>query len=183
MNKIVTDLTLAELEKVFNKNSHLREVVKKEMLNSYLHLANEVVQHIKPSLKDWHIGTKELYFVPDLSLESKKQFLDGFCAILRGYRVMPEIEAVEMSFQIESYLNVFNKAGIETDEEEIANKLDEAITSAANLLAENLGRLIDECFNVDSQRIHFIHNYTEECFYVDSEYNVLVENEGVETYE
>ena len=123
MKRLLSELSLDELKKVYDSNSKLQQNVQEDIEESVMYWISEYLNCFRNSLSDWSIGFYQHNYIR-VREGSEKQFLEGLLTAQKDYGFLKDEFTPKIEKLIEDY-NKLEELYYDNEMEEEYNKLEE----------------------------------------------------------
>ena len=183
--KHISELSIEELKKVFDKNEKLRYDVKNDMVKNEMFWIEEQMDYLRDSLSSWSIG--QCNRNQHITVKNPSDFIYNLAELQKSVPVLPieyddyikeAIDLVEKYRSVDMYSNEYDE--LEERIEKIANELADAVKNQYTKILD------DYCLDDKYAKEHFIEFYVDnrmdDTFYINDDYELFESVSYVKSY-
>lgn len=173
--RYVNELNKEELVKVFNTNEKLRQEIMDDASESELFWIDEKLDYVRSSMRDWSIGAYQYSYI---KIGDTRAFLEGLQTMDNEVPAFGDdkakqiYEAVELCRQMDEVADTLNEMDYDEEREDYLNvegqlseleeQFEAEVQRLADLLAKELQRDIEACYDEENALDYFLNFFADE---------------------
>lgn len=199
VKRYVNELTIEEIKKVFNTNEKLRQEIMEDAAEGEMFWVGEKLDYVRNYMSDWSVGAYDRSYI---RVSDHRGFLEALQQMQLETPAFSDekgkeiFEAVELCRQLDETQDQLDELDWEEDEEaynEVEAKV-EALTEQfesdveglGDMLATELQRDVEACYNEDNALDYFINFFVDERMevgmWVNEKYELFKDVSYVKSY-
>lgn len=154
----IAEMNAEQLRKVFASNEGLQNDVYDDLVESEMHHVSDVIDILRPALRDWSVGPGARSYV---SPASSERFIHAMREVCDSYALLDD-EGTALVRKAEATIDEFHNVNVADEEEYV--RLEDKIDIYADTIENLVGQAFDSMFNeVDTKYCeeHFVDFYAE----------------------